>query len=730
VPLFHRVLEPLRENLEFTILAIHYVQFLSSMNILSKHLLWALLLIAYSCTPKYPGPLSPDEAIESFQLHPDFEIQIFAAEPFVNDPVCMEFDEDGNIYVVEMYDYPYRPEKGQERGRIVRLIDENGDGRVDASSVFADKLMEATSILPWNGGLLVTAAPNILYLKDTDGDGKADVRKELFNGFFASNSEAQITSLRFGVDNWIYASNNGRSGEVTSSMDSEAPPLEMSGADFRFRMDTEEFERVTGSGQFGQDLDEYGNRFYTQNTLHIQQNIMPWKYWHRHDYLPSFRTSENISDHELEMFQMTPPPYWRAERTKRRNEDFQSRNLDRVEYAEDKFTGASGGTIYTGNGFGDEYVGNVFTGDVAGNLIHRDVLITSSSSPALIAKRAEGEQDREFMASKDPWFRPTNFAQGPDGMLYVLDYYRQHIETPLSIPEDLKEEMDFMYGSEHGRIYRIQPKQIENTWTKISLSQAGSVELVELLEHPNGWHRSTAQRLILERQDNSIIPELRALFQESKNPKARIRAFYALEGLKALNEDDIKLALKDSEPGIRKAGLIQAEKEDKGKELIHPLAEDPDAGVAFQAALSLGNYQGREVQDALADILLRFSDNSWYIWAVLSAETGSSQAFFELLIDKGYLEKQGDGPLEFAKTYAFVAGAKNDAEQVKGLLKAIQQEPFANVTEVTEPILKSLIKGLIRNDEETEMAKKILSISEDERISSMQKIQALLALYQ
>ncbi|MEQ9219377.1 MAG: dehydrogenase [Cyclobacteriaceae bacterium] len=700
------------------------------MNILSKHLLSVLLLAAYGCTSKYPGPLSPEESLESFQIHPDFEIQIFAAEPLITDPVCMEFDANGNIYVVEMYDYPYRPEKGKERGRIVQLIDENGDGRIDGSSVFADKLMEATSILPWDGGLLVTAAPNILYLKDTDGDGKADVRKALFSGFFAANSEAQITSLRFGVDNWIYASNNGRAGKVTSSMDADAPPLEMSGADFRFRMDTEEFERVTGSGQFGQDLDENGNRFYTQNTLHIQQNIMPWKYWHRHPNLPSFRASENISDHELEMFQLTPPPYWRAERTKRRNEDFQSRNLDRVEYAEDKFTGASGGTIYAGNGFGDEYGGNVFTGDVAGNLVHRDILTVNTTSPALIAQRADEEQEREFLASTDPWFRPTNFAQGPDGMLYVLDYYRQHIETPLSIPEDLKAEMDFMYGSEHGRIYRIQPKRKENTWTKTSLSQAGSSELVNLLAHPNGWHRSTAQRLILERQDSSIVPQLQALFENSDNPKARIRALYALEGLGSLTTTNIEQALKDVDPNIRKAGLVLAEKEDNGMELILPVAKDSDARVAFQAALSLGNYQGREVQDALADILLRFSNDCWYIWAVLSAETGSSQAFFELLIDKGYLEKQGDGPLEFAKNYAFVAGAKNDAEQVKSLLTAIQQEPFANVTEVTEPILKSLIKGLIRNDEETEMAKKILSISEDERISSMQKIQALLALYQ
>ena len=686
--------------------------------------------LVLACTSKYPGPLSPEEALDSFQLHPDFEIEVFAAEPFVKDPVCMEFDADGNIYVVEMYDYPYRPEEGQERGRIVQIIDEDGDGRIDASRVFAVKLMEATSILPWNGGLIVTAAPHILYLKDTDGDGKADVKKELFSGFFAQNSEAQITSLRLGVDNWIYASNNGRSGEVTSSLDPDAPAIEMSGADFRFRMDTNVFEQITGSGQFGQDLDEYGNRFYTQNTLHIQQNIMPWKYWHRHEYLPSFRTSENISDHELEMYQLTPPPYWRAERTKRRNEDFQSRNLDRVEYAEDKFTGASGGTIYTGNGFSDEFMGNVFTGDVAGNLVHRDILTPSPSSPALIAQRAEGEQDQEFLASTDPWFRPTNFAQGPDGMLYVLDYYRQHIETPLSIPEDLKEEMDFMYGSEHGRIYRIQPKGAQVSDSKVSLSQARSSDLVKVLTHPNGWHRETGQRLILERQDNSIVPELRVLFHDSENPKARIRAFYALEGLNALNTDDIKLALNDSEPGIRKAGVILAEKEDNGKEMILPLTEDPDAGVAFQVALSLGNYQGREVEEAMADILVRFGANQWFVWAMLSSEIGSSKSFFDLLVSKGYFDNPENGSMDFVEQYGFIVGAKNDPDEIKSFLIFLQQGPFTNDTEILDPVVKNLFKGFQRQDSGSDKAKKIIAIAENEQMSSMDKIQSLFAIYE
>src|SRR5690606_37813447 len=239
--------------------------------------------------------------------------------------------------------------------------------------------------------------------------------------------------------------------------------LDMRGADFRFRLDRGAFELESGGAQFGQTMDDWGNRFITQNTLHIRQVVIPWRYLHRNPVTPPGSPLLNISDHDLEMFQLTPPPYWRAERTRRRQKQYEEQGLDRVEYAEDHFTGCSGGTIYDGDAFPPEYYGNVFTGEVAGNLVHRDVLVEASDSPVLVARRAEGETEREFLASTDSWFRPTGFTVGPDGYLYVIDMYRQHIETPLSIPEDLKADMDFLYGSEHGRIYRIVPEGHQNT---------------------------------------------------------------------------------------------------------------------------------------------------------------------------------------------------------------------------------------------------------------------------
>ena len=342
-----------------------------------------------SCSEKnhYTEALPPEEEMKHFELDSAFNIELFAAEPHVQSPVDMTWDDEGNVYVIEMGDYPWKPAEGQGKGRIRILRDMNGDGKIDSTIVFADKIADATSMLPWKGGLIVTAAPYILYLKDTTGDLHADTKEVLFTGFFANNSEAQITCLRFGVDNWIYANNNAQDGEVSFVKNPSAPKLSVGGSDFRFRMDKGLFENESGSGQFGLTLDDWGHRFYTQNTYHIQQSPIQWRYLHRHGFMPPGSNNEiNISDHDFLMYQKTPPPYWRAERTKRRQEEFDKQQLDRKEYADKHFTGASGGTIYLSDVFPEEYYGFVFTGEVAGNLVHRDLLVRGEDNPAYVAK--------------------------------------------------------------------------------------------------------------------------------------------------------------------------------------------------------------------------------------------------------------------------------------------------------------------------------------------------------
>jgi len=177
-----------------------------------------LLLIACCCSRRNgqaPDQLSPDKSLQSFHLSEDFHVELFAAEPNVIDPVDMAFDENGRIYVAEMIDYPDDPAPGKPaRSRIVLLEDRDGDGRVDHSSVFADHLQAVSGVMPWKGGVIVTAAPEILYLKDTNGDGKADVRQVLYTGFRVQNQQHRVANPRLGIDNWVYVANDGADGKI------------------------------------------------------------------------------------------------------------------------------------------------------------------------------------------------------------------------------------------------------------------------------------------------------------------------------------------------------------------------------------------------------------------------------------------------------------------------------------------------------------------------------------
>jgi putative membrane-bound dehydrogenase-like protein len=681
------------------------------MNQIINTVLFLSILFCISCTEqRYPDPLAPEKALESFQLRDGFEIELFASEPHVLDPVEMVFDEQGNAYVAEMPDYPFMPENGKGAGRIRVLRDTNGDGRIDDSSIFADSILEATSMLPWKGGLIVTAAPHILYLKDTDGDLRADEKEILFTGFFENNSEAQITSLRFGIDNWIYAANNGQAGTVHFTRKPEAGPISMSGADFRFRLDRNEFEQESGGAQFGLTMDDWGHRFITQNTLHIRQVVIPWRYTHRHPHLASTNALINVSDHDLEMFQQTPPPYWRAERTRRRQIQYKEQNLDRVEYAEDHFTGSSGGTVYDGDAFPPEYYGNIFTGEVAGNLVHRDVLVPLKDSPAVVAKRDEGEKNAEFLASTDSWFRPSGFAVGPDGFLYVIDMYRQHIETPLSIPEDLKENMDFLAGSDMGRIYRIVPENAaQNQKGAPNLRDLSSLGLLKLLTHNNRWWRLQAQRLLLERQDASVVPSAKELFATHADARVRLHALYVLEGLNGLTPSLVENAMKDPHGGVRKHGLILSERYPELLPKVLEMLNDTSVHVVFQATLTMGGSSDKKVTGELARIIQRHGSDPLFRTAVLSAKNGPSVALLdELIRNHSFFEKREAWKESFLSELSYSIGSSNQPGEINSFLnilalKSMEQEPAWQVAGIN-----GLKKGLQKSSDDDSSRKETL----------------------
>lgn len=640
------------------------------------------ILVFFSCKsneanqdpkPLYAEPLTAEEALKKFELDPDFEIQVFAAEPYIMDPVDLAFDEDGVAYAVGMPDYPFPPKPGEEKGNIRALLDLDKDGRIDSSIVFADKLSEATSILPWNGGLIVTAAPDILFLKDTNNDYKADIKEVLYTGFYKANSEAQITSLRYAVDNWTYANNRGQAGEISAPDAPNVSPINMQGADFRFRLDQKKFEQETGPGQFGQTINDWGHRFFTENSIHIQESVIPWRYTHRIEYLKNPRAILNISDHDPIMYQRSETPYWRQARTDARNANFKKQGSKQIEYARDHFTGASGGTVYNADAFPKEFYGNVFTGDVAGSLVHRDVLNLDMQSSVYTAKRAAGETDKEFLATTDSWFRPVGFTVGPDGYLYVIDYYRQHIETPMSIPDSLKKDMDFMRGSDMGRIYRIVPKGKKAITDFPKLSGMTAARLLPYLGNGNQWYRMQAQRLIIAKQDKTVVDTLKQIVKTTSNSLERLHAIYTLDGLQALDTAAVKMALADVAPGLREHGLILAERYPGLASEIGRLAlNDPSTRVSLQATLSIGNSKNKQlVKDVLLQVAEKYAGkNPWYKTAVLSSPEGSSTGFFKALVDRqtffsGFTPDKG----AFVEDYAGIIAARNNPAEITTLLK-------------------------------------------------------------
>jgi putative membrane-bound dehydrogenase-like protein len=516
-----------------------------------------------ACTRNTPGPraLSPQAELKSFQLNDELKIELFLNEPEVMSPVEMVFDENGRIYVAEMLDYPTDPPPGKPaRSRVRLLEDTDGDGKVDRNAIFADNVLDVNGLMAWKGGLIVTSAPDILFMKDTDGDGKGDIREVLYTGFPKVDAEYRITNPRLGIDNWIYCSNFGQDGHITSPKHPERPPISVRGADFRFRLDRDFAEATSGSAQFGSTFDIWGNRFITHSTMHVRHVVLSRQYLTRAPLLDAGAVELEISDHGRpsgRMYPLTHPQAWRVERTRLRQERYHENKLESVrplspstEMAGRYFTAASGGTIYSGDQFPEKYRGNLFTGDVSGNLVHRDILLPDRVS--FIASRAREEQEREFLASTDPWFRPCNFANGPDGSLYVVDMYREFIEAPSAIPDAIKKTMNFWSGDTLGRIFRIASKNLPRKGNlKPKLGRATIPELVQNLENPNGWHRDTAHRLLVERHDTAAVPLLKQLLAKSEFPPARILALWTLESLSAIDATTVMNTLRDPHPRVR-----------------------------------------------------------------------------------------------------------------------------------------------------------------------------------
>ncbi len=662
--------------------------------------------LAQESLPRTP-PTEPGDVAKSFRLQHGFRMDLLAAEPLTTDPVAMAYDENGLAWVVEMSDYPYTDKSTdvpfQERttdlplGRVRILEDTDGDGDFDTSEIFARELSWPTGIALYDGGAFVAATPDIWYLKDTNGDRRADVRRQVFTGFRKFNVQAVMNNLAWGPDHKIYGAGSSNGGVIRTVEQPDTPPVTLSRHDFRFDPVTLQFEAITGGARFGNSFDDWGNRFLCNIRNPAQHVVLPSHYLRRNPYLPVPAAVHDIaaSGDTLPVYRTSPPELWRVARARRWSAE-RDKSYPRSETAaEGFFTSSSGVTVYRGAAYPKEFHNNVFLGEVAGNLIHR--LTLTPNGVTFLAQRAD--ENVEFVTSDDNWFRPVNYVNAPDGTLHVLDMYRETIEHPWSIPDDIKALVDLESGRDRGRIYRLSPPGFR-TPPPPQLGKADTQTLVAALENPNAWWRETAQRLIFQRQDTAAVKPLRQMVRNSPKALGRAHALWSLSGMNALSDEDLLVALKDSSGGVREHAVRLAEPRFHASpallEGVAKLAEDPEVRVRFQTAFSLGEVDDPLASEALVRLAVRDAADPWMRVAVLSSTAKSAGPLLLQLLSDSELLQNAQG-LALLRQLAVVVGAQNRDEQVERTLAAlVSLEPTSALRAVQTTTLLGLGDGLKR----------------------------------
>ncbi|GMW02984.1 MAG: hypothetical protein AMXMBFR84_41200 [Candidatus Hydrogenedentota bacterium] len=571
-------------------------------------------------------PVLPENTLDTFQIDDSLRIELIACEPAVVDPVALAFDHQGRLFVVEDNGYPTQTDP--PLGRVVLLTDADADGQFETRTVFAEGFDFPNGLMPWRDGWLVTCAPDLIYLKDTDGDNRADVRDVVLTGFaLGGSTQLRVSHPTLGLDNWIYLTNGLSGGKVTSRQFPDQAVVEMGGADLRYNPFNGSMESVAGQAQFGQTFDDHGNRFVCSNRKHIQHSVMDPRWLARNPLLGPMNTVADIPEHG-EAARIYPI----------------SDNVTTAYSHIGTFTAACGICVYRGDALPAEYKGNSFTCDPTGNLVHRDVL--TPDGPTFVARRAQDK--KEFLASKDNWFRPVFTANGPDGALYICDMYRFTIEHPTYLPKEAAAKIDFFVGNDRGRIYRISAKTAPVAAKALANQANGdrtTAGLAAALASQNSWKRETAHRLLLESNDPSKTDVVRALALEATMPLARLHALRLLQGFGAISEDDILVALNDTDPRVRDHAVQIATETDRISgavvESIRKLANDDDAAVRFRCAIALGRVNDAEDAQRLASIVLRDIGNEWTRLAVLGAAHGNLAAMASHLLAANPPDSEG-----------------------------------------------------------------------------------------
>lgn len=441
--------------------------------------------------------LSPEESMKRIQLDGPYEVQLVAAEPLVLDPVEATWDEKGRLFVADMRDYPLGPPNPGDPwlSRIQLLTDENGDGRMDKAVTFADHMDNVQGLLPYDGGLIATTRSQILFLKDTDGDNKADLIKPLIRGFNPKHSQLQVSAPRWGPDGCVHF-NNGLDAREIYPADAPTKVVGIPGSNFKWNPKTGEITPTGGKGQYGGAFDDYGHHFYCSNRNPLMFTVMPYEAMLRNPHAGITQVHEDIA---------TPGAETRVY-------PLQITHTTADAHAGTN-TACSGLGVYRGH-LMPELKNNVFVPDPTGQLVTRYKIEPNGAS--LKATRV-GDRT-EFFRSSDEWSRPVNFTTGPDGAIYICDIYRRWIDHARFFPEEFVKTHDMRQGENHGRIWRVVPKGFETRsegfqpshtdgkLTSLQVKHLPKIEpaptkiedLVAWLGHENAWQRETAKRLLRE----------------------------------------------------------------------------------------------------------------------------------------------------------------------------------------------------------------------------------------
>lgn len=624
----------------------------------------------------YPpgGPTAPEKAHESIVVHPDFQLSLVAAEPLIEKPISIEWDARGRMWVALTPGYP---EKAQFSGipphdEIVVLEDKDGDGRMDARKQFCGGLDLVTSLVLHRDGAIVSASPDIFFIRDTDGDGVGETRETLFTGFGFGDTHAVVSNLRWGVDGWIYATqgySGGASRHVTNAAGKDFGHI--GNGIFRFKPDGSAIEMVSsyGSNTWGLDFDESGELFFTMaNGAHLRHVVVPERVL-ADARVGGVESWTDVPDHDrvFPLVTRTEAPYAQI--------DFVG-----------GFTAASGCTMYTGGAWPEKWNGVHFVAEPTVNLVHCDVV-----EPKGVTFTAKKDREAEFMASTDLWFRPVHARVGPDGALYVLDFYNQavvHNDTrgPKHGPTNAAIRPDRDHT--HGRIWRIHYK-LANSMTTF-LSDADAWALASQLGNANRLTRMTAQRALVDRGGAEAIRATRGMLN-SDAPLARLHALWALEELGALEPEALARALEDGDMRVHSNAARVAGSSTRARtspavtSALVILASSMDARERLEAIVALGECAADPaVADAVVLAWTRLADD-WSRSAAVRAALRQGPEFWRALERCGAAGATADlaaqvvrrtaksaTPVQIEAMLAFAAGtAQRDPAAARALLEAL-----------------------------------------------------------